>query len=96
MIFAVITLLKLRKDYDGRKSIWGWMILIFNLIGMFGMLLIYGIVGMLYGSLTLMLGYIYIYMILGVLFLAGAAIIFTFLLLVIISGQQILQYQRKI
>ncbi len=95
MIFAVITLLRLRKDYDGRKSIWGWMILIFNLIGMFGMLLIYGIVGMLYGSLTLMLGYIYIYMILGVLFLAGAAIIFTFLLLVIISGHQTLQYQRK-
>ena len=95
MIFAVITLLRLRKDYKGRKSIWGWMILIFNLIGMFGMLLIYGIVGMLYGSLTLMLGYISIYLIFGVLFLAGAALIFTFLLLLIIRGQQTLQYQRK-
>ncbi|MFX0186471.1 MAG: hypothetical protein ACFE8A_01915 [Candidatus Hodarchaeota archaeon] len=95
MIFAVITLLKLRKDYDGRKSIWGWMILIFNLFGMFGILLIYGIYGMLYGSLALMLGYIYYYMILVVLFLAGAAIIFTFLLLVIINGQQTIQYQRK-
>jgi hypothetical protein len=95
MIYASISLLKLRKNYDGKKSIWGWLILIFNLIGMFGMLLIYGIVGMLYGSLALMLGYIYFYMILGVLFLAGAAIIFIFLLLVIVSGQQTLQYQRK-
>ena len=95
MIFAFITLLRLRKDYNGRKSIWGWMILIFNLIGMFGMLLIYGIVGMLYGSLTLMLGYINIYMVFAILFLAGAALIFTFLLLVIIRGQQTLQYQRK-
>ncbi|MFX1260077.1 MAG: PrsW family glutamic-type intramembrane protease, partial [Promethearchaeota archaeon] len=33
IIYAIIILLKIRKNYDGRKSIWGWMILIFNLIG---------------------------------------------------------------
>ncbi|MFX1256776.1 MAG: hypothetical protein ACFFAN_02875 [Promethearchaeota archaeon] len=71
------------------------MILIFNLIGMFGFLCIYGVVGILYGSILLPMGELYLFLILGFIFLVGAGILFPFLLLVILKGQQTLQYQRN-
>jgi len=89
MIYAAIRLLMLKRNYDGRKSILYWLILIFNLIGMVVMSFIYGVVGLLYGPMYFMtIGF-------GILFLIGAVTLFIFLLFVIKSGQQTLQYQRN-
>ena len=93
-LFASIRLIFLKKNYNGRKSIWCWLILLFNLIGMFGTLLIYGISGFLFYPIFygVELGVIEIGLI--ILVLVGAAIILPFLLLVLLRGQQTLQYQR--
>ncbi|TFG23996.1 MAG: zinc-ribbon domain-containing protein [Promethearchaeota archaeon] len=91
MIYAVIRLLMLINDYDGRKSILYWLILIFNVIGMFGILFIIGIVYLLYAPF-----YYYSTLGIGIPFLIGAVILLIFMIFVILKGQQTFQYQRFI
>ncbi len=92
IIYAVIRLLMLIREYDGRKSILYWLILIFNLIGMFGNCLIYGIVGLLYAPIylsTIIIGLV-------ILFFIGAVTILIFMIFVILKGHQTFQYQKII
>ncbi|MFX0139336.1 MAG: PrsW family glutamic-type intramembrane protease [Candidatus Hodarchaeota archaeon] len=93
-IYASIRLILLKKNYNGRKSIWCWLILLFNLIGMFGTLLIYGISGFLFYPIFYGAEFGIIEIGLIILVLIGAAIILPFLLLVLVKGQQTLHYQR--
>lgn len=98
MLYSIITLFKLRDNYNGRKSIWAWHMLIFNLIGFLGLLLIYGISGVIYGAVALSLGYYSVYfiqMLFGILFLIGATVIFIFLLKAMLKSKQMLHYQRN-
>ncbi|TFG25652.1 MAG: hypothetical protein EU529_00130 [Promethearchaeota archaeon] len=95
MFYAIITLFKMRKNYNGRKNIWSWYLLIFNLIGIFGLLVIYGILGVIYGIIAFTLGYITLITGLGFLFLAGATLVFIFLLRTILKSDEMLQYQTK-
>ncbi|TFG01381.1 MAG: zinc-ribbon domain-containing protein [Promethearchaeota archaeon] len=90
IIYAVIRLLMLIREYDGRKSILYWLILIFNLIGMFGICLIYGIVGLLYAPIYLSILTIGLI----ILFLFGAVTLLIFMIFVILKGQQTFQYQK--
>lgn len=43
IFFSASALLKLRKKYNGEKSIWAWMLFVLNLIGLTGALLVMGI-----------------------------------------------------
>ncbi len=95
MFYTIIKLFKMRKNFNGRKNMWYWHILLFNLIGMFGMLLTYGIYGLIYGVIALTFGTISIGMPLSILFLAGATILFIFLLKAILKSNQILHFQRN-
>ncbi|MBD3339865.1 MAG: PrsW family intramembrane metalloprotease [Candidatus Lokiarchaeota archaeon] len=42
IIYAVYLLKKLKEEYNGKKSIWGWLFLTYNLIGMIFGFLFYG------------------------------------------------------
>ena len=95
MFYCIMKLFKMRKNYDGKKNMWYWHILIFNLIGMFGMLLSYGIFGFLFGVIGLTLGYISIVLPMSILFIAGATVLFIFLLNAILKSNQILHFQRN-
>ncbi len=95
MFYTIIKLFKMRKNFNGRENMWYWHILLFNLIGIFGMLLIYGIYGLIYGVIALTFGVISIAMPLSILFLAGATLLFIFLLNAILKSNRILHYQRN-
>ncbi len=97
-IYAIITLLKLRKKYRGYKSIWGWLILILNLIGMIGTFLFLGIAFLIFGLIAIIIGEFFTFLIqtaTGFHLLLGAAILFILIIFGFLKGEQTLQYERK-
>lgn len=96
MICVSIKLLKLRKNYNGRDSIWGWLIIIFNLIGWIGILIIGGIYFLIVGIIYLLSGSISLAIPFAIIFLFGGVSLSAFLLLSFKDGKQPFQYQRLI
>ncbi len=95
MILTTVTLLKLRKNYNGKKSMWGWLFLVYNLIGMTGALLFMSVyilfnifVAIAAGEVTFLLIILF-----PVLFIGGSFIC-AFLIVVLKKETQVLNYQR--
>jgi len=95
MLFSAIKLLKLRKDYNGKKSIWVWMFFVFNLIGLTGALLLMGIATII---ASFILGDILLFVLFSILgiFLLHAGIFFLFRLQhILFDENQTLHYERN-
>ena len=97
IIYAAITLRKLRKNYNGKKSIWGWLFLVYNIIGMTGALIFMSIYLLINIILSIIIGETQI-----LLFALGILLILIFIALiiafffrkVIMREKQVLHYQR--
>lgn len=97
IIYAAITLRKLRKNYNGKKSIWSWLFLIYNLIGMTGALLFMCVSILINMGFLIILGEtqnLILYLIFIPVLMFGALIIGIFLKKVLKKEKQVLQYQR--
>jgi len=97
IIYASITLLKLRKNYNGKKSMWSWLFLVYNLIGMTGALLFMSAYVLFNIFLAIAFGEAQMVIILLILFpvlFFGGSTIFAFLIIVLKKETQVLHYQR--
>ncbi len=92
IIYAAVTLLKLRKNYNGKKSMWGWLFLVYNLIGMTGALLFMSAY-VLFNIFLVQIGLIILLILFLVLFFGGSTIC-AFLIIVLKKEKQVLHYQR--
>lgn len=95
IFYSATRLLKLRKNYNGKKSIWVWMLFVFNLIGLTGTLLVMGIAAII-GSFIL--GDLFFFVLLsnaGIALLV-AGIFFLFRLQhILFDENQTLHYERN-
>ncbi len=97
IIYNAYTLRKLRKNYNGKKSIWGWLFLVYNLIGMTGALTFMSIYILINIIFSIIIGetqiIIFAFGILVILIFIASIIAF-FFRKVIMKEKQVLQYQR--
>ncbi|TFG27645.1 MAG: zinc ribbon domain-containing protein [Promethearchaeota archaeon] len=97
ILYAAFSLRKLRKNYDGKKSIWSWMFLIYNLIGMTGALIFMSVYLLINISFSILVGetQLLIYALAILLVLIFIATIITFFFRkVLLKETQVLHYQR--
>ncbi|MFX0071237.1 MAG: PrsW family glutamic-type intramembrane protease [Candidatus Hermodarchaeota archaeon] len=97
MIYAAITLLKLRKNYNGKKSVWSWLFLIYNLVGMLVMLIAIGLSFLITIIFSILLNEtrgLFLINIITIILFTGALGIFIFLRKVLLKEKQLLQFQR--
>ncbi|MFX1338518.1 MAG: PrsW family glutamic-type intramembrane protease [Promethearchaeota archaeon] len=98
IIYATVTLLKLRKNYNGKKSMWGWWFLIYNLIGMSGALLFMSAFVLVSIFVVIAMGgaqvLVIILIILLPLIFVGGSTILAFLIIILKKEKQVLHYQR--
>jgi len=95
IFFSASTLLKLRKNYNGKKSIWVWMFFVFNLIGFTGALLVMGIAAIISSFIS---GDVFLFILLsnvGIALLVIGIFFFFRLQHILFDEQQTLHYQRK-
>ena len=95
ILFSAIKLLKLRKDYNGKKSIWVWMFFVFNLIGLTGALLLMGIAAIISSFIS---GNIFIFLLLsnvGIALLVIGIFFFFRLQHILFDENQTLHYERN-
>jgi len=95
IFFSASILLKLRKKYNGEKSVWAWMLFVLNLIGLTGTLLVMGIATII---ASFILGDVLLFLLLSILgiFLLHAGIFFLFRLLhILFDEKQTLHYERN-
>ena len=95
IFFSASSLLKLRKNYSGKKSVWVWMFFVFNLIGLTGALLVMGIAAII---ASFILWNVLLFILLsniGIIFLV-AGIFFLFRLQhILFDEKQTLHYERN-
>ena len=97
IIYSAYTLRKLRKNYNGKKSIWGWLFLVYNLIGMTGALIFMSIYILINVIFSIIIGETQL-----LIFASGILLILIFIALIIafffrkvlLKEQQVLHYQR--
>ncbi len=95
IFFSASTLLKLRKKYNGEKSVWAWMLFVLNLIGLTGALLVMGIATII---AAFILGDVLLFLLLSILgiFFLHAGIFFLYRLLhILFDEKQTLHYERN-
>jgi len=96
IIYAAVILLKLKKNYNGKKSIWGWLFLVYNLIGMIGALLfmsafiLFNILIAIGESQSIL---IILIILLPSIFFGGSTML-AFLIIMLKKEKQVLHYQR--
>ena len=97
IIYAAFTLLKLRKNYNGKKSMWSWLFLVYNLIGMIGALFIMGIFLIINAGISIIIGetqLLLLQLILIPILIFGGINITFFLILMLKNEKNVLSYQR--
>lgn len=97
IIYAAFTLLKLRKNYNGKKSMWSWLFLVYNLIGMIGALFIMGIFLIINAGISIIIGetqLLLLQLILIPILIFGGINITVFLILMLKNEKNVLSYQR--
>jgi hypothetical protein len=95
IFFSASALLKLRKNYNGKKSIWVWMFFVFNLIGLTGALLVIGIAAIIGSFISGNMFLFILLSIVGIIFL-HAGIFFLFRLQhILFDENQTLHYERN-
>lgn len=95
IFFSASLLLKLRKHYNGKKSIWVWMFFVFNLIGITGTLVLMGIAVIISAFIF---GDILLFLVLsnaGVALLVAGIFFFFRLQHILFDEKQTLHYQRN-
>ena len=95
MIYATYTLFKLWKNYDGRKSVWGWIFFVFNIVGLLITFIVFGIALVI---LSFIFGEVFFILLLigiGVIGINYGIVLLVFTWPLLKREQQVLQYQRK-
>jgi RsiW-degrading membrane proteinase PrsW (M82 family)/predicted nucleic acid-binding Zn ribbon protein len=97
IIYASLSLRKLKKTYNGKKSLWGWLFLIYNMIAMTGAILAIGMSLSINIAIAILIGQpgaIFLPLIIVLILYSAAIVIIVFLRKVLLQEKQLFQYQR--
>ncbi len=96
LVISGLNLLRLRREYNGKTSVWAWLFLLLNLIGIVGTFIFHGTELLIERMIFEYFDEYFspLYSILAAIFLLGGIILLFFLAYLILKEKQALQYQR--